>query len=205
MWELLAKLLVTVDYYKDGKFVYTSYSIAASVFALTGVKKGAFSINVDTRYHKNFEDTLISVIKKNYIPTCWLLRKVLEEETSYAAANKRLRTENISATVYYVIAGVNPNEGMVIERDEVGTHAFYELTDDRWFLVQTNYDRDQPEPIYDQRRIPMEKRVQERGQDFTVDTVMHEMFTWPNFNIGTIMTAVMVPSQSYQNVTAWYG
>jgi hypothetical protein len=38
---------------------------------------------VDTRYAKSFEDDLISVIKNNAIPTCWLLRKVLEEETTY--------------------------------------------------------------------------------------------------------------------------
>lgn len=31
------------------------------------------------------------------------------------------------------------------------------------------------------------------------------MFIWPNFNIATIMTAVMVPAKSYHNVTAWYG
>ncbi len=116
-----------------------------------------------------------------------------------------MRTENISASVYFIIAGLEANEGMVIERDPVGAHAFYELSDETWFLVQTNYDRDQPEPIYDQRRIPMEKRVHDRGQNFTVNTVMTEMFKWPNFNIATIMTAVMVPSQNYHNVTAWYG
>ena len=107
--------------------------------------------------------------------------------------------------MYYIIAGAQPNEGMVIERATNGTHAYYELNEERWFLVQTNYDRDQPEPIYDQRRIVMENRVRERGQDFTVDNVLKEMFTWPNFNIATIMTAVMVPSKGYHNVTAWYG
>lgn len=33
---------------------------------------------------------------------------------------------------------------MVIERAINGTHAFYELSDETWFLVQTNYDRDHP-------------------------------------------------------------
>ena len=51
----------------------------------------------------------------------------------------------------------------------------------------------------------MEKRVREHGQNFTVDTVLKEMFTWPNFNIATIMTAVMAPGTNYKNVTAWYG
>ena len=205
MWELISRLLVTIDYYKDGKFLYSSDSVVITAFALTGMKPGAFSINVDTRYTRNFGESLISVIKNNAIPVCWLLRKVFEEESTYAGAVQRLRNEKIAAPVYYIIAGLNPNEGMVIERAINGTHAYYELSDETWFLVQTNYDRDHAEPVYDQRRIPMEKRVREHGQDFTVDTVLKQMFTWPNFNIATIMTAVMVPSKSYHNVTAWYG
>ena len=205
MWELISKLLVTIDYYKDGKFLYSSDSVAITAFALTGMKPGAFSMNVDTRYTRDFSQNLVSIIKNNTIPVCWLLRKIFEEETTYEAASKRLRETPISAPVYYIIAGAQPNEGMVIERATNGTHAYYELNEERWFLVQTNYDRDQPEPIYDQRRIVMENRVRERGQDFTVDNVLKEMFTWPNFNIATIMTAVMVPSKSYHNVTAWYG
>jgi hypothetical protein len=53
MWELLSKLLVTIDYYRDGKLLYTSDSVAASVFALTGIRHGAFSVNVDTRKAKS--------------------------------------------------------------------------------------------------------------------------------------------------------
>lgn len=63
-----------------------------SVFALTAIKPNAFAINVDTRYAKNFGGDLISVLVDDAIPTCWLLRKVLEEEVTYKAAIKRLKT-----------------------------------------------------------------------------------------------------------------
>ena len=102
------------------------------------------------------------------------------------------------------MAGIN--DGMVIERNTDGVHAFYELDENNWFIVQTNYDRDGVEPIYDQRRVPMEKRVRERGNtNFTAETVLEEMITWPNFNIATIMTSVIIPAKSYHNTTAWYG
>lgn len=73
--------------------------------------------------------------------------------------------------------------------------------------MQTNYDRDEPEPIYDPRRIPVEKRIAERGnKDFTEQTLIDGyMFKWPTFNIATIMTAVMVPGTGYANTTVWYG
>ena len=56
------------------------------------------------------------MIKNNAIPTCWLLRKVLEEESDYASAKKRLMETKISAPVYYILSGVKNNEGIVIER-----------------------------------------------------------------------------------------
>jgi len=33
---------------------------------------------------------------------------------------------------------------MVIERNTDNTKAYYELSEDQWFLIQTNYDRDEP-------------------------------------------------------------
>lgn len=33
----------------------------------------------------------------------------------------------------------------------------------------------------------------------------HFMSQWPTFNIGSIMTAVMVPGTGYHNTTVWYG
>jgi acid ceramidase/N-acylethanolamine-hydrolysing acid amidase len=62
-----------------------------------------------------------------------------------------------------VVSGTNGNEGAVIERDSDKVHGFYELSATNWFLVQTNYDRDLPDPVHDQRRIPAEKRLKERG------------------------------------------
>ena len=51
---MLSKLLVNVEYYKDGKRLFAIDTVVGSVFALTGVRFGAFSINVDTRKAKNF-------------------------------------------------------------------------------------------------------------------------------------------------------
>ena len=49
------------------------------------------------------------MLKNNAMPTCWLLRKVLEEETTYTNALKRLKNNKITAPVYYVVSGVGPN------------------------------------------------------------------------------------------------
>ena len=91
LWEILAKLVANVEYYRGDKLIYSVDTVVGSVFALTGIRYGAFAINCNTRKAKDFSDDLISVLVKNSIPTLWLLRKVLAEETTYAAATKRLR------------------------------------------------------------------------------------------------------------------
>lgn len=78
MWEILAKLVVNVEYYKNGQKLFSVDTVVGSVFALTGIRHGAFAINVDTRKAKHFYNDLISVMADNAVPTCWLLRKTLE-------------------------------------------------------------------------------------------------------------------------------
>ena len=60
-----------------------------------------------------------------------------------------MKSTRISGPVYYIVSGTQPYQGIVIERDVNGVHASYELSPERWFLVQTNYDRDQPDPTKD--------------------------------------------------------
>lgn len=96
---------------------------------------------------------------------------------------------------------------MVIERDTDKVHAFYELSETNWFLVQTNYDRDEPEPIYDTRRHPVETKLKERGNKGLNEKILLDDFMnkWPTFNIATIMTAIINPAAGYHNTTVWYG
>jgi hypothetical protein len=97
----------------------------------------------------------------------------------------RLKAERIGGPVYFIVSGTKGNEGIVIERDTDKVHASYELNETNWFLVQTNYDRDQPDPAHDQRRLPAEAKLRERGnknfkeQDI-FDTVMSK---YPTLNI----------------------
>ncbi len=85
-------------------------------------------------------------------------------------------------------------------------HASYELSKDTWFLVQTNYDRDQVDPKKDERRTPVEKKLKERGNSINEKQLLEEiMIHYPTFNIETIMSAILVAGTGYHNTTAWYG
>lgn len=164
MMRLLSNLVVTIEYFQGHQKVFTIDHVLGSVFALTGIRHGAFAVNVDTRYATNNFQELVNILIDDAMPTVWLLRRVLAEETNYHSALERLKTQRIGAPVYFMISGTKDNEGCVIERDCNSIHASYELSDVNWFLVQTNYDRDQPDPWIDPRRKAVENRIREHGQ-----------------------------------------
>jgi len=172
MWGLLARLVVDIDYYQGKKLVYTANTIIGSVFVLTGIRYGAFAVNVDTRYGKNADivKDLISIILDDAIPDVWLVRKVLEEEVNYENALERLKSTQVGAPVYYILSGLKPNEGAVIEKNTNGVHEVYTLSNTTWFLVQTNYDRDQPDPFHDPRRLGVENRLEKYGNSHFNET-----------------------------------
>lgn len=77
MWGIIASLVVNIDYYQGKKLVYSVDTVVGSVFALTGIRHGAFAINCDTRKGKNILSDLISVFWQDAIPNIWFLRKLL--------------------------------------------------------------------------------------------------------------------------------
>jgi hypothetical protein len=80
MWHLIGNLMVNVEYYQGQRKVFSVDTVVGSAFALTGIRHGAFAVNVDTRgAGKHFYIDLISVMLDDAIPTVWLLRKVLAE------------------------------------------------------------------------------------------------------------------------------
>lgn len=72
------------------------------------------------------------------------------------------------------------------------------------FIVQTNYDREVPDPVDDSRRIPAETKMdalKNISEQIVMDKVMS---TFPNFNIDTLLTTTMSAKNNYVNTTVWY-
>jgi hypothetical protein len=91
------------------------------------------------------------------------LRRVILYEPNFAGAKKALCETTTNAPIYYILSGINPNEGTVIEKKIEGVHAVYDLNETTWFLVQTNYDRNSPDPEKDKRRTPVEEKIEKIG------------------------------------------
>jgi len=142
----------------------------------------------------------------NYVPPDFFLRVVFDNAKTFDEAVKMMNETNVACAIYYIVSGIEGNQGVVIERDATSIHGFYQLNSTDWFLVQTNYDRDVPDPIHDMRRIPAEMRLEKMGQSITIQQLYDDiMIKWPTFNLATILTYSAVPANSYHNTTLWWG
>jgi len=87
-----------------------------------------------------------------------------------------LKKESIIASCYYIVAGINENEGIVIERDREGTYDFYELSEENWYQVVTNFDKDKEDE--DGRRTAAIEKLDEIGAvDINEEILKNEVLT----------------------------
>ena len=71
---------------------------------------------------------------------------------------------NISAKAYFTIGGLKDNEGVVITRNADYVVETSSLSDKRWYVIETNYDRSNLEPISDVRKTYAILRLELLGQ-----------------------------------------
>ncbi len=139
LWNRIAPLMAKVDYMRKGKLVTSIDAIVGATFALNGFSAGKFAVTVDSRYLKaneaTFRDVIENIFVRNYMPSAWNVREVMVNENNFQNAKNRLENQNVTAPIYYIISGNGGNEGAVIEKKSVGTHAVYTLNETTWFLV----------------------------------------------------------------------
>lgn len=124
-WTTFAGLSFVGDFYdKHNNLIYSAEGVAGAAFFHTGIRHGKFSINVNSRYEGNFKDLLGSILHGD-MPSSHLLQVVLEEEKDFKSAVKKLSNTRLDSPIYYIVGGVGPNEGVVIERHKEGVNAMY--------------------------------------------------------------------------------
>lgn len=171
------------DYYKWGKLVASGMEVAGipgspRIYSHRGQWVGSLNKR-NSAYTKGrgvdyFVLEMLATRSREQ-ETMLLLNTALTT-TSYDEALKKLSKTPTFSPVYYILTGRSFNgknedkEGVVIEKAATYVHATYALDWqnpdkilDTWFLAQTNYDRDVPDPKDDYRRVPLEKKIAAAG------------------------------------------
>ena len=171
-------------------------------------RAGAWSLTHDERDQGFIGSNWLDIFLRRRMLTFSRIREVATTAKDYAAAVTAMKSAPLSAPSYFVLAGVQPGEGVLLTRGrDAGDVDAYELQPDagRWYLVETNYDHWASPGHGDDRRHPAERALEAmtRAQvspagvmqvlsDQTCNATRGERNV---LNADTVYTAVMQPGQ----------
>lgn len=195
--EELKPLTVNVDFQRNNKTVFKSTTFAGYVGMLTGIKPGLFSLTINERF--STDGGYLGVIewmlgKKDARWLGFITRSVMENGTSYEEVKNILTKSKILAPAYFILGGNKSGEGCVITRSRKQALDVYELDTklDRWYVVQTNYDRWKNPFFLDNRRKPAKiclNRISQENISFA--NLYDVLSTKPVLNKLTVFTTLI--------------
>jgi len=207
--DTLLDCVINVDYWSKNKTVYKGTTIAGFVGILNGVRPGGFAVSMNARDKggkilPNFFE-LLALGAKTPSQT---LRQTLATEQSYEAAVSKLKEDRLADDVYYIVSGINEDEGVVLSRGrnmDVNAWALDSSEDNGWYRLQTNYDHWEPVPESDNRRDPGNENMQKVGQDHAnLTSIWSDVLTiWPTFNPHTDWTSLLCAETGELDTFTW--
>lgn len=197
--EELRPLLFNVRFLSGGEELYRSVAFAGYVGLLTGLKKGGFSISVDTRFDSNLDRGLIQWLKGDHSGhfLTFTTRQAIETATTYDEAFAYLNSTKLIGPGYIILGGMQPGQGAVLTREEAKSLKPLLLTDrlrnGSFYVLETNYDWWVQPPFFDDRRYPamdcLDTRVGPSNVGF--EALFNVLSAQPNLNLLTTYTALM--------------
>jgi len=209
--DSLKELVYQAEYQQGGTTVFHVTTMAGYVGVLSGLKPGAFSVTIDTRFYPDgadeiFYEVIAAIIEKNASLVSFLTREVIQNENNFQAALKELSDVDLIADVYYILAGVSAGEGAVITRNRTDAADTWMLNSpSRWFEVQTNYDHWEQPPWYDNRVTPAENGMEAMGQsNLSLQGMFEVLSTKPVLNLQTTYSILACPADgTYMSFTRY--
>ena len=137
--------------------MFTSAQVAGFLGILSGHRYKQFTFSINERdqgeWWVNF---IFALLDKKASPLSFLTRQVLENATDFNDAVNQLSSHDLIAPAYFIVAGVKPDEGVVITRNQSALINTWRLDNSNniWYLLETNYDHWVPPPPNDDRRTP---------------------------------------------------
>lgn len=131
---------------KDGKIRGYAPLIAGYYGLYTAHVPGSYSFSYNVR--ETTEHITDDVIYANmmrqldptYRPLENLMQDIVMEIDDFATAVDLLRSQKVTSPGYVIVGGLENNEGVVIARDPEGVAFEHWLSEEDWYVVQTNKD-----------------------------------------------------------------
>ncbi|MBA2726724.1 MAG: hypothetical protein H0U49_00930 [Parachlamydiaceae bacterium] len=151
--ESFKKFAIEVSFEKEGHQIFRSIQFLGQVGLFTAMKPNAYAVALNYRKTPgtgSFGWEIVHNISQFAFRDGWsasiLLRYTLEHEIDFSGAVSNLETTELIGPCYFILSGVKPDEGIVIERGRDSKHSrnFTDPLENPKFLVQTNHDVPKP-------------------------------------------------------------
>jgi hypothetical protein len=197
-------MTVQVSMQKNGETLFVITTFVGFVGVLSGMRPNAFSLTIDTRFNTHgleyiFYEVLDAIEERNASMVSFLARNVMTNEADWNAAVEQLSNTEIVVDIYFITAGVGPNQGAVITRNPLNATDVWILDSPaRWFEVETNFDHWDIPPWFDDRVVPAIDGMNAIGQqNLTLQAMFDVLSIKPVFNQLTTYTILVCPADSY--------
>lgn len=197
---LMRAILYEAKFYRGDEYVFEAVMFAGTNGVFTGMKSGAFSVSLNNRKPSFRTDIMgllsnIGALFTGSKQISKLIRDTLIDCPDYQCAFNQFSSVNIICPGYIILAGVGPNEGAVITRDRDGVAHLDQLSDEQWFLSQTNDDH--WTGVCTARCQASRSRIAKIGQQaMNPHKLRHDVLEqYPNLNEHGIYNTIMIPSK----------
>jgi len=196
--DFMRKILYVGQFYRGDEYLFDAVMMAGHIGVYTAVRDGAFSIsfNARTTDHMSIENWLDQalLVMEGGLDLSWNVRDVMTNCHTYACAYKNLLNYPTLSPGYIIMAGLGPNEGAVIARDRDGPANVQNLSEDNWFIVQTNDDSFRG--ICQERCTAGNANMNKIGREGMSEARLMEevVLVGPNLNKMTIFSSLLIPA-----------
>ncbi|CAF0736729.1 unnamed protein product [Didymodactylos carnosus] len=195
--EKLRPLILQVNFTQNGQVLYKTTTFAGYVGIITGIKPNHFSITMNERYgiqggYIGLIEWIFNINRQQSFVT-FAMRDMLATADTFASAVEYLSKTPLLAPCYYILAGPEAGQGVIITRSRKNADNITLLgKDNSWFLIQTNYDHWKKPPFYDDRVTPATNCMNKYGaQNVTFPSLFNVFSSRPVLNKLTVYTALM--------------
>eukprot|EP01139_Manchomonas_bermudensis_P005195 Amastigsp_a174796_375.p2 type:complete len:499 gc:universal Amastigsp_a174796_375:1511-15(-) len=199
--QTLKELALNVEFQQGGVTQYTTATFAGYAGALS-VLAPTFAATIDTRFYPNgilqlFDEIIVALKERNATLVAFLTRDAAASTTSWTDAVALLSSQPLIADVYYTVSGVNPDEGIVLarNRESVANSTQLDAANGKWYVAVTNYPWWEPQPLVDDRLIPLYDHLAAYGPSLDLDDLFEIFSEKPTLNIQTTYTFMSIPAQ----------
>jgi len=208
----IGHLIVLLEFYRNGNLLYKAQSVAGQIGVFTALQPNGYALTLNQRTKGDsgdLMDHLRDLFNNEVYPVIYNMRLGLDKTKNFEDAVTFFSNVQLGANCYFILSGIEHNQGIVITRNPNGVDDSIRLNsdeNDEWFLVQTNSDRDLPNySQIDIRRAQAENRVKAIGKDeISSDKLMNDVLNLsPNKNSITFLSGYLSAQTGEFETTMW--